>query len=282
MDAVLLALVSAFGFGLMTVLLRPALGAGVEPLLGAFATVVVATGVALTAAVIRGDWDVEGLWPYALAGILGPGVSQVLFTYAVREAGPSRTSATVGIAPLFSVFFAVVLLDEPLLAGIALGALAIVGGGILLATESGRPDHVKPIGLVLALSAALVFALRDTFVRSVAVDSDVSPELAITVTLTTGALTILIALLVAQIRLRIGAFRHFVPAGIAFGVSYVSLYEAFYRGKLSVVAPLVATECLWGLALSAIFFGRHERVGRRLVAGAALVVAGGVLIGLSR
>ena len=43
MDAVVLALLSAFGFGLMTVLLRPALATGAEPLLGAFATVVVAT-----------------------------------------------------------------------------------------------------------------------------------------------------------------------------------------------------------------------------------------------
>jgi len=282
MDAVVLALVSAFGFGLMTVLLRPALGTGVEPLLGALATVVVATGVALVAAVIQGDWQLSGLGPYLLAGILGPGISQILFTYAVREAGPSRTSATVGIAPLFAVIFAVVLLDEPLLLGIALGALAIVAGGVLLATESGRPDHVRPIGLVLALCAALVFASRDTFVRSVAVDSHVSPELAITATLSSGALTILVALLVTRKRLRVASFRYFVPAGIAFGVSYVSLYEAFYRGRLSVVAPLVATECLWGLTLSAIFFGRHERVGRRLAAGAAMVVVGGVLIGVSR
>ena len=282
MDAVLLALLSAFGFGLMTVLLRPALATGVEPLLGAFATVAAATVVALVAATIRGDWEVSGLGPYLLAGVLGPGISQVLFTYAVREAGPSRTSATVGIAPLFAVVFAVVLLDEPLLVGIALGALAIVAGGVLLATESGRPDHVRPIGLLLALGAALVFATRDTFVRSVAVDSNVSPELAITATLASGGLTILAALLVTRTRLRAAPFRTFLPAGIAFGISYISLYEAFYRGKLSVVAPLVATECLWGLTLSAIYFGRHERVGCRLVAGAAMVVVGGVLIGLSR
>jgi len=282
MDAVVLALLSAFGFGLMTVLLRPALATGAEPLLGAFATVVVATLVALLATTVQGDWQVAGLGPYILAGVLGPGMSQVLFTYAVREAGPSRTSATVGIAPLFAVVFAVTLLDEPLLVGIALGALAIVAGGVLLATESGRPDHVRPIGLVLALGAALVFASRDTFVRSVAVDSTVSPELAITATLVSGALTILAALLITRTRVHAAPFRYFLPAGIAFGISYISLYEAFYRGKLSVVAPLVATECLWGLTLSAVFFGRHERVGRRLVTGAAMVVVGGVLIGLTR
>ena len=40
MDAVLLALTSAFLFGAMTVLLRPVLARGGDPLLGAFLTVV--------------------------------------------------------------------------------------------------------------------------------------------------------------------------------------------------------------------------------------------------
>ncbi len=59
-----------------------------------------------------------------------------------------------------------------------------------------------------------------------------------------------------------------------FGLSYVSLYEAFFRGRLSVVAPLVATESLWGVGLSAVFLRRTEGVGRRLVLGALLVVVG--------
>ena len=60
------------------------------------------------------------------------------------------------------------------------------------------------------------------------------------------------------------------------------LFEAYYRGRVSVVAPLVATESLWGVAFAALFLRRSELVGRRLVLGALLIVAGGVLIGLSR
>ena len=45
----------------------------------------------------------------------------------------------------------------------------------MLASESGRPEHVKTIGLVFALAGALAFALRDTFVRWVAIDTDVAP-----------------------------------------------------------------------------------------------------------
>ena len=68
----------------MTVALRPALARGGDPLVGAFFTVVPATCVALVAAAIAGDWDVTAVWPFALAGILGPGV----LADAVHPRGP--------------------------------------------------------------------------------------------------------------------------------------------------------------------------------------------------
>jgi drug/metabolite transporter (DMT)-like permease len=282
MDAVVLALCSAALFGGMAVALRPALARGGDPLVGAFLTVVPALVVALVAAGISGHRNIAAVWPFALAGILAPGISQVLFTFAIRDAGPSRASATVGIAPLFAVSFATVLLGEPLVAGIALGAVLIVVGGVLLASETGRPDHVKTIGLVFALAGALIFASRDTFVRWLAVDTEAAPELAIAATLLAGAVTILVALIVSRRRPSLRSLPLFLPAGLMYGLSYVLLYEAFFRGRLSVVAPLVATESLWGVGLSALFLRRAEGVGRRLGGGALFVVAGGILIGFSR
>ena len=70
--------------------------------------------------------------------------------------------------------------------------------------------------------------------------------------------------------------------GAFVGLSYVALFEAFYRGTVSVVALIVATESLFGVVFSAILLNRTERVGPRLVLGAALVVAGGALIAVFR
>lgn len=282
MGAVALALCSAFLFGAMTVALRPALARGDDPLLGALLTVLCAVGVAFVTAALVGDLDVAGTWPFLLAGALAPGISQVLFTFAIRDAGPSRTSAAVGTAPLFAVVLAIVLLGEPLVAGIVLGAVLIVAGGLLLAGERRRPAHMKVTGLVLAVCAAAVFALRDTLVRWLSVDTAVTPPLATLATMASGALTILVVLLVSRRPISLRPLPAYVPAGVLFGLSYVSLFEAFYLGRLSVVSPLVATESLWGVALSALFLRRHELVGRRLLAGAALVVVGGVLIGATR
>ena len=51
------------------------------------------------------------------------------------------------------------------------------------------------------------------------------------------------------------------------------------HGRVSVRSPLVATESLSGVGLSALLSRQTKGVGRRLALGALLVVAGGVLIG---
>jgi drug/metabolite transporter (DMT)-like permease len=294
MDAVLLALTSAALFGAMTVALRPALarGAGAEG--GALATVAVAFCVALAAAIVGGSesWSIADVWPFLLAGVLGPGCSQLLFTLAVRDAGPSRTSVVVGTAPLFSVAIAIVFLDEPVIGGVIAGAVLIVAGGMLLAAEPRRPAHVKAIGLVFALAATVVFAVRDNFVRWLAIDTSVGPGLAAAATLAAGGVTILAFYLVTTPARRRAPFVRrgatlrrgllYAPAGLCFGLSYVCLFEAYYRGRVTVVSPLVATESLWGVLLAAIFLRSSELVGARIVLGAVLVVAGGVLIGVYR
>ena len=77
------------------------------------------------------------------------------------------------------------------------------------------------------------------------------------------------------------AYPAFVVAGVCFGLSYVCLFEAYYRARVSVVSPLVATESLWGVVLSGLLL-KAELVGRRLLLGSILVVSGGVLIGVFR
>ncbi|MGI8885734.1 MAG: DMT family transporter [Gaiellaceae bacterium] len=282
MDAVALALLAAAFYGALTVALRPALARGTSAELGALLTVIPAFAVALVAAVLRSDWDVGGVWAFALAGILGPGLSQTLFTLGVRDAGPARSSVVIGTAPLFSVAIALLLLDEPVAAGVLAGGTLIVGGGVLLVGERSRPQHVKRIGLIYALAATVIFAARDNLVRWLSVDTDVSPELAAAVTLGSGTLVIAIWVAVARRPFSFAPLRYFAPAGILFGLSYICLFEAYYRGRVSVVSPLVATESLWGVGFSAIFLRRIEVIGARLVVGAVLIVIGGGLIGIFR
>jgi drug/metabolite transporter, DME family len=283
MTAIVLACFSAFLFGAMTILVRMALGTGVPPQAGTLFTIVPALVVTAAVALLRGDWDIADAWPFVLAGLMAPGIAQLFFTFAVRDAGASRTSVTVGTAPLFAVLTAIVFLDEPLVAGLIVGAAFIVTGGIFLASDRARPVHFKRIGLVYALVGTIVFATRDTLVRWLGTDAtDVDPAEAVVVTMLTGtAVALAFALWTRAPLTRRGALA-FVPAGLCYGLSYVFLFEAFYRGRVSVVSPIVATESLWGVMLAWLVLRKSEHVGTRLVFGASLIVAGGILIGVYR
>jgi len=78
------------------------------------------------------------------------------------------------------------------------------------------------------------------------------------------------------------AFRPFVPAGVLLGLAYVALLEALTRGRVTIVTPLYATESFWTVLFAAVFLGRSERIGPRLLFSAALMVGGAALIGAFR
>ena len=275
MSVVVLSLVSAAMFGGMAVAVRIGLRGLDDPAGPVLATILVALTIALVAAAVR--HDLHGIWPFLLAGIVAPGASQVLLTFGIREIGASRTSVAVGTAPLVAVAIALVFLDEPLRAPLALGALAIVGGGILLGAERDRPGHLRGRGLLLAAAAAALFAARDDLVR--ALHAHAAPETAAAAALVSG--TAVAALWARRLPTRV-ELRRLAPAGLLFGVSYVLLFEAYWRGRVSVVSPLVATESLWGVLFAALLIRHAEGVGRRLAFGALLVVAGGAVIGAAR
>jgi drug/metabolite transporter (DMT)-like permease len=129
----------------------------------------------------------------------------------------------------------------------------------------------------------VLFASRDNLVRWLSTGTSAPPGVAATAALL-GATVVLGAVVGPRIASR-PALRDVAPflgVGVLFGLSYACLFEAYYRGKVTVVSPLVATESLWAVVFSALLLRHTEVVGRRLVAGALLVVAGGILIGATR
>jgi drug/metabolite transporter (DMT)-like permease len=284
-DAVALALASAALFGAMPVAVRFALVPPLVPAaVGALLMQAATFAVLCVAAAVQGGVTVDGLAPFLLAGAVAPGLSNLFITVAIREAGSSRASVAFGMAPLFAVTIAVLAFGERPAAAVVVGAILIVGGGVALAVEPGRPRHVRSFGIVLALVGAALFALRDNLVRHESLETDVP-------SMTAGAVMLAASLVVTgsfvvgrrnRVRWPRRVIARWLLPGTFVGLSYVALFEAFYRGTVSVVAPIVATESLFGVVFSALLLRRSERVGPRLVAGAALVVTGGALIAVFR
>jgi drug/metabolite transporter (DMT)-like permease len=290
MDAVLLACLAAFGFGALTVAVRVGFRRVDDPLFAALSiTTVGAASVALVAAATGAfaGVDLADAAVFAGIGALVPGLSQLLFVRAVRDAGPSRAAIAIGTAPIFSAALAVAFLDEPLGPALAVATLLIVAGGALLAWEPSRPAGFRMLGIVFALVCALMFAVRDNLVREAADRGDLAPLAATTATLVGALLALGAVALVTRAGVRARPplttlAAAFVPPGLCLGLAYAALVEAFDRGRVTVVAPLNATQSLWAVLLAALVLGRSEAIGRRLVLAALLVVAGGVLIGITR
>jgi drug/metabolite transporter (DMT)-like permease len=184
------------------------------------------------------------------------------------------------VSPVLSAAIAVTILGEPLHVALVIGTLLVVAGGTLLVRERRGPGALLSFGIVLALGAALLFAIRDNLVRWAARGTDVPGFVAASASLASATLVIAIVVLargngVARVE---QAFRPFLLSGLVYGVSYACLYSAFDRGRVTVVAPLVATESLWAVLISMVVLRGSERIGPRLLVAAALVVGGGALI----
>jgi drug/metabolite transporter (DMT)-like permease len=281
---VLLAAGAALSFGALAVTIRLALVPPLDAEAASLVTTFLAGALCVVLALATGDFsglDWADTWPFFVTGLFAPGISQILFTRAVGLIGPSRTAVMVGVSPVLSAAIAVTILGEPLHVALVIGTLLVVAGGTLLVRERrGGVAAVLSFGIALGLGAALLFAIRDNLVRWAARGSDVPGFVAASASLASATLVIAIVVLlrpngVARVQ---QAFRPFLLSGLVYGVSYACLYSAFDRGRVTIVAPLVATESLWAVLISMIVLRRSERIGARLLVAAALVVGGGALI----
>ena len=262
---------------------------GGDPEVGAL--VIAASGfvITLACAAVAGDLgelSLDELWPFFVMGLLVPGLSSILFVHAIRGAGSARAAIVVGTAPLISALLAIALLDEPLHAGLAAGTILVVAGGIALAGEPGRPADFRAFGALLALVCAVLFGVRDNVVRWATGDEGPPLLAATAASLFAAAVFVLCYVAVARraglVRLLAVTAPAFVPAGVALGLAYVAIIVALDRGRVTVVAPLNATQSLWAVLLAALFIGHLELIGRRTVLAGSLVVAGAILVSATR
>jgi drug/metabolite transporter (DMT)-like permease len=282
---VLLACVAGLFLGALNITTRRGLARSQDIEAGSAVITLVAFVVVAPFALASGDaFDVGELWPFLLLGAFVPGLSLLMVVHAVRAAGASRAGILFGMAPLFSALFAVIAFGEPFELALAIGTVLVVAGGIALASEGERPADYRPYGAVLAVTVAAAFGLRDNIARAVGEDVSVDPLAQSTVVMLGGSLLLLANLLRRPSplqRLR-DAFLPYASSGVVLAIGQGALFEALDRARVTVVAPLAGTGVLWTVVLSAVFLGRSELIGRRLIVVALLVVAGGTLVGVTR
>ncbi len=285
-DAILLSLATGFLFGVLAVTMRFGLTRLPDAELGAFQNLLIGFAVAFLATAAAGqlgELSWSDVWPFLALGAVAPGVTQVMFLFALRDIGASRSMVIYGALPLASSIGAVLFLDEPVRTALFVGTLLVVGGAALLAYDPTKPEGYRSVGLAWALASIVLFAGRDNLSRWLTTDRDIPATSGAATALAGGMVAILIYLLITRrgdrpLRQIAGSVRPFLLASVAFGLSYVTLLESFARGKVTVVSPIIGTYALWTVLLSVVFLRETEAVTRRLVVAAVLVVAGAAVV----
>ena len=265
-----LAALSAVLFGAMAVAIRVGFKPESDPEAVSLATTAGALAVCLVfAAPFAGRLSWHGVWPFLVAGFVAPGLSQVLFVRAISALGASRTAILIGVSPLLSALFAITLLGEPLRAGLVLGTVAVVGGGVALVSTRSTAARLSAAGVTAGVVAAGLISARDNFVRWADTGNSV-PGVVAAAALLVSATIFIAAILLLDRRPLVPpslrqAARPLALAALLFGLAYAAVFVAFDHGRVTIVAPLYATESLWAVVWSALVLRRAEGIGPRLV-----------------
>ena len=287
-DAVALALVSAACFGAMPVAVRFALVPPLVPAaVGALLMQIATFAVLCVAAAIQGGVTLDGARAVPArrrdrAGALEP-------LHHRRRSGrraSSRASVAFGVAPLFAVTLAVLVFDERPGAAVLVGALLIVARRRRARARAGaaaaRPHGS---GSRYALAGAALFALRDNLVRDLSLDTDV-PSMTAGAAMLAASLVVTSAFVVAPPEPRRLAAARRRAVGCSPARSSGSRTSRSSRPSIAARSRSSRRSSRRRRSSAspsaALFLRRAERVGPRIVLGAALVVTGGALIAVFR
>jgi drug/metabolite transporter (DMT)-like permease len=281
--AAVLALVSTFGYGAAFVLTQFGLRF-VPPWLGAAISIPTSTLMFWCLAPFSIDLakaDMGAAVLFAGIGVFFPAAVTLLNFESNRVMGPNIAGAVGGLAPVFAVLVALVLLGETLRVGQLLGMAAIVGGVMLMYRGRGRVAAAWSFGmLALPVSGAAIRGLVQPVVKF-GLERWPSPMAAVVLGYTVSA-----AVLVAAALVRNGGFpRHvdrrgvlwFAAVGVSNGLAVLSMYAALGRGPVTLVSPLVASYPLITVLLSHALL-KDQPVGAQLLVAVAVTVGGVILL----
>jgi len=226
---------------------------------------------------------------FAVAGVLGTLIGRALMFTSIARIGASRTAPIIASWALFSTLLGFVFLGEGLSPVHGVGVLLVVGGVAVIAWRTSNDDarslsrRELLVGLAIPLLAAIAIGWEPIFATVGFAQG--TPALVGLVVKSVAAATGFGLYLWYHGELPrathvVGSKgRWFVLAGATNTVFLFGYYAALSIAPVNVVSPIIVTNTMFVVVLARLFMPRHlERVDWQLVAAAAVVVAGVLVI----
>lgn len=246
-----------------------------------------------------------GLYWFAAAGLLTVFVGRVFLFASLQYLGAVRASAIKRLNPFFAVLLGILVLGEPLTAGLATGMAFIFLSFVLLIRHSliaarSVPDEVilpnnlwgrarsalteaRSLGYFYGPISALAYAVGYVG-RKKGLDEIPDPFFGTMVGAAVGVLAFLAAALFQQsyrtaLRLALTRFNGWLfAAGVFSSLGQICYFAALNHSTISRVALISAMEVFITMFLSLLVFRKRERLGLAVVSAAALGVLGTAFI----
>lgn len=281
--AVLLALLSTFGYGASFVLTQFALRR-MPPWLGAAFSVPTSTILFWCLAPFSIDMakaDLGAAITFGCIGVFFPASVTLLNFESNRLLGANISGALSGLAPVFAVLLALSLLGEQLHAMQWLAIAAIVGGVMLM--NRRRHQHLKASSLWMLILPLFAAAIRGGVqpVIKLGLQHWPNPIAAVVIGYTISSAVLILAALIRNRGWPHGFDRRgacwFAIVGICNGLAVLSTYAALGYGTVALVSPLIASYPLITVVLSHLFL-KEEPINAQLAVAVCATVGGVILL----
>ena len=120
--------------------------------------------ITLLANVNHGWPNPNGIFYVAIAAIIGYGIGDICLFKSLTLIGVSRSYTIAYTSPLFVMLFASMFLMEPLLPRYLTGTVIIILGIMLASARDGRNGKGDSMGILMALTTSLLWAIGTIFV----------------------------------------------------------------------------------------------------------------------
>ncbi len=284
MQLVLIALLSAFFYSFGNVIIRRSLGKDGSPF---NAILVFLSGTAfMWLFVLVAGYELPSAAAsafFALRGIMDPGIAAFLAFVAFKRLGASLTIPIIAAAALVSTALSVAFLHEALTFLIVIGTILIIAGVWLLAFKHDSVASNRKYILIAIAASALIGA--GAVVTKVALNVSDMPFSGLAISFSAAFIVQVLVITFAgkwgELPLGWKKTRVFLAAGLIIAAAFLTTYFAFSKGAVNIVAPLLSTQPLFALVLSAILLRNYEKITRNIVIGTAVIVAGAALLSIA-
>jgi uncharacterized membrane protein len=218
---------------------------------------------------------------FSAAGIFAPGIGRTLSYVGIERIGVARSVPIVNTSPIFASIFAVVFLSEVWLLQNIIGTCLVILGVITLSLIKPVGGVWRKVDVIFPIIGATAFGVSTTL-RKAGLQWVQIPLLAAAVTAASAALFSFILLQIQggkqAFKLSRKSAAWLIPAGIVNTAAMLSVFYALRHGPVVIVEPLVSSNPVLTLLLTAVFLRDLEALSRRLIIGALLTVLGTILV----